>query len=270
MRPPLFRKRKLHSLPSGNWLEKSIIGILAALGLTLGLALIIGECRIHRQPAARAAQPVPAMAPPNPMEPAALKALESFFEAPDLTKKAAFVRDTARVLPMMNDYHERRGHPFPTLGRVSPGHVAHFDETPMVLFEVEPFSGPRYPVAVVWDGQRFAVDWESLTAYGTMDWNEFVESQPTAIQTLRVYLQRSTEAEQIPNATAGSKAFRIEHRDGLPSLVAIADAEVAAILAPRVENQRAPVTLEIAWRPLDSSGLSVPKILRLVAPRWSP
>lgn len=265
-----FEKETPPAARSMGTMEKSIAGILVLLTLALTLLFTIGEGLIHRNPKAKPARTAPALAPPTPMEPPALAALEAFFEAPDLASKAALVRESARVRPMMEDYHELRGHPFPTLGRVSPGHAARFDETPMVLFEVEPFSGPRYPVAVVWDGRRFAVDWESLTAYGTLDWSEFVEKQPAAIQTLRVFIQTATETQQLPGPPAGYKAFRIGHRDDPQAIVAVAGPEVAAILAPLVENRRVPVTLEIAWKPLGPGGTPVPEILRLVAPKWSP
>ena len=253
-------------------MEKSVLWALALIGLALAVlfSLSQGIILLGPHPKVQNAVPAPAILPPDPMPPAALSALNAFFEAPDLASKAALVRDPARVLPMMKDYHNRREHALPTLGRVSPGRAVHFGETPMVLFEVEPFSGPRYPVAVVWDGHRFAIDWESLTAYGTMEWSEFVETQPATVQTLRVYVQNASEAQQIPDVAAGFKAFRIEHRDDPQAIVAIADVDMASILAPLVEKQRAPVTLEIAWRKLSPSGLSVPEIRRLVAPRWSP
>lgn len=251
-------------------MEKCIAGALLLITLALTLLFTIGEGLIHRNPKTKPAAPAPAMVAPTPMEPPALAALEAFFEAPDLASKAALVRDSARVRPMMENYHELRGHPFPSLGRVSPGRAARFDETPMVLFEVEPFSGPRYPVAVVWDGQRFAVDWESLTAYGSIDWSEFIEKQPATAHTLRVFIQTAAEAQQLPGTPAGSKAFRIEHRDDPQAIVAVASTDVAAILEPLVGNRRTPVTLEIAWKPLGPGGTPVPEILRMVAPKWSP
>ncbi len=260
--------------PSGDGtqrprLEKWIVGSLLLLALMIGIGLIIGEGMIHRQPATTVEPEAPAVAPPDPMEPPALAALEAFFEAPDLEAKSLLVRDSGRVRPMMEDYHVKRNHAFPSLGRVSPGHIAHFGGTSMVLFEVEPFSGPRFPVAIVWDGNRFAVDWESLTAYGTMDWSEFVESQPTAPQILRVYLLNAPENQKPPATPDRFTCFGIEHRDDPQPLVAVANPEVAKILMPLVENQRAPVTLEIAWTSTGPGGVMVPTILRLVAPKWS-
>ncbi len=251
-------------------MEKAVTGILILAALAIALVLLIGEGLIHRKPKEKPAAPARVETPPDPMDPAALAALEAFFEAPDLISKARLVRDSRRVRPMMENYHQQRGHPFPTLGRVSPGHAARFDETPMVLFEVEPFSGPRYPVAVVWDGKRFTVDWESLTAYGTIDWSEFIETQPATPNTLRVFIQSAGETQQIPGAPDGSVTFRIEHRDDPQPLAVIADRDVAKLLNPLIENRRVPVTLELAWKPLGPGATPVPEILRLVAAKWSP
>ena len=256
--------------PRSTGLEKLIIGILLLATLAVALTLIIGEGLIHREPKAEPNIPEQAKTPPESMEPGALAALEAFFEAPDLAAKAAFVRDGTRVRPLMQDFHEHRGHPFPTLGRVSPGKSARFDETPMVLFEVEPFSGPRYFVAVAWDGQRFAVDWESLTAYGTMDWSEFIESQPTAPQTLRVFIRKVEKTDPPLGTTDQIKFFQIEHRDHPQPLLAAANTEVAAILGPLVENRRTPVTLEIFWKPARPGTPSIPWIERMVSEKWSP
>lgn len=262
-RPPAAIKSRVFSL------EKAIIGLLILATFAFAVIFMVGESLIHSDPKTPPPEPARIALPPSPMEPAALAALEAFFEAPDLTAKTMLVRDSARVRPMMQDYHDRRGHSFPTLGRVSPGHAASFDGTPMVLFEVEPFSGPRYPVAVVWDGHRFAVDWESLTAYGTMDWSEFIETQPTAPVTLRVFISTLAAAQEIPGLPPETGQFQIEHRDDPQPLIASASAEVTATLKPLIESVRVPITIEVTWKPIGPGGSPLPLILRLVSPKWS-
>jgi hypothetical protein len=170
---------------------------------------------------------------------------------------------------MFEDYHGTRGHPFPTLGSVSPGQPATFDGKPMVMFEVEPFSGPRYYVAAVWDGRRFAVDWESLTAYGTMDWIDFIETKPTAPQTMRVFLREAETTDRPPGLQQTATFFQIEHRDHPQPLIVAAGA-VAKTLRPLAENQRVPVTLELMWKTPESGGAAILWIERFVAEGWSP
>ena len=251
-------------------MEKIVIALLLVATAGITIFFFAGETLIHRDKVAKptvehTARPV---LPPSPMAPAALKALEAYFEAPDLEAKAALVRDAARVRPMFGDYHGTRGKAFPTLSRVSPGRETSSGEMPVVLFEVEPFSGPRYPVAVMWDGQRFAVDWESLTAYGTMDWNEFIRKKPTSVQTMRVFAEEALDSEKPPGVTQGSAWFRLSHREDSEAIVAIASPEVAAAFPPMAGRKEVPVTLEIAWR--SQGGRMAPEIVRLVSLTWSP
>ena len=257
----------------GKEFEKSVKGMLLLAAYAVTVVLIVGGSMIHRKQEAIIPKPIPEpilySAPPEPMEPAALAALEAFFEAPDLSTKAALVRDAARVRPMIEDFHGTRGHPFPTLGRVSPGQSTTIDANPMVMFEVEPFSGPRYYVAVVWDGLRFAVDWESLTAYGTMDWIEFLETKPAAPQTMRVFLREAATTAKPPGRTDAATFFQIEHRDHDQPLIAAADNHSAKLHA-FAENRRTPVTLELVWKTQESGGAAIPWIEKLVAQGWSP
>lgn len=251
-------------------METWITAALILIALIIALALTIGEGMIHRNRKPQtAAQTTTVTVPPVPMEAPALAALESYFEAPDTASKALLVRDSARVRPLMVDYHDKRSHPYQTLGRVSPGHVTEFQNTPAVLFEIEPFSGPRYPVAMVWDGQRFAVDWESLTAYGTMDWGEFIERRPTVPQTLRVFVSKIADERKIPGLPAASGQFQIEHRDDPQPIVVTADAETTARLTALTEGLRTPVTLEMTWKPIGPGGAPVTCITRLAATSWS-
>lgn len=264
------RKIRKHRKYRKFWrLETRVGGCLVLLGLIVVVLLAIGAgmIRKNREPVSVAAPPV--TAPPDPMEPAALAALEQFFEVPDTASKAKLVHHPERVRPMMEDYHDRRGHPYPTLGRVSPGRAAHFPNVTCVLFEIEPFTGPHYPAAVIWDGKRFAVDWESLTAYGTMDWIEFTESRPASPQTLRVFVTRIQDAQKTPGLPAGTSQFAIEHRDDPQPLVAVADAAVTGTINPLTEDLRSPVTLEMAWKPIGPGGAPVACISRVIATGWS-
>ncbi|MEO7099693.1 MAG: hypothetical protein ABI162_10055 [Luteolibacter sp.] len=250
-------------------MENIIITILLLAALMIALVVMISEGLIHRKPKAKPEIVTRLDLPPSPMESAALAALEAFFEAPDIAAKAVLVRDSSRVRPMMENYYDFRRHPFPTLGRVSPGRSASFDGTQMVLFEVEPFSGPRYPAAVVWDGHRFAVDWESLSAYGTMDWIDFVESKPATTQTLRAFVSKIPDELKIAGLPEGTSQFRIEHRDDPEPIIAAADEAVAALLTPLTDNLRSPVTLEMTWKPIGPGGTPVASISRLIATGWS-
>jgi hypothetical protein len=246
--------------PEARWTEAIVLGgiIVAVLLVFLGWGVI------QQPPVKPPAPPVPKPgSPPQPAAEHARKVLEKYFEGADLEEKLGSVRDPERVRPMMADFHDRRGHPFPTMGRVSPGKEIVSGERMLVFFEVEPFSGPRFPVAVEWDGFRFAVDWESMTAYGTMDWQEFVEKKPEQVQTMRVYLSAATEGMRPPGVAGEREIFRVEHRDHSDVIVGVPAADVGDHLAAKVKGRRVPMTLEMAWKE------EVCEIRRIVAEGWS-
>lgn len=249
-------------------IEKSVIGLLLFTGYGIALVLIVGGGMIHRKDADDVPVPIVYETPPAAMEPAALVALEAFYEAPDLAAKAALVYDSERVLPMMRDYHDTRGHALPTLGRVSPGQAAEFDGKPMLLFEVEPFSGPKYFLAMVWDGRRFAVDWESMTCYGTMDWTEFTDAQSDLPQTMRVYIRKAKETLPPPGVEETEAFFQVEHRDDPQPLVATAADDLVETLRALTTGRRTPVILEMAWERPSAGQPPILSIRKMVAEGW--
>jgi hypothetical protein len=245
--------------PRGSWTEALVLGGV----IVLILLILLGWGVIQHRPATPPAPPAPKpSAPPRPAAEPARKVLEKYFEGAELEEKLGSVRDPERVRPMMEDYHGRRGHPFPTMSRVSPGKEVVSGERMLVFFEVEPFSGPRFPVAVAWDGFRFAVDWESMTAYGTMDWQEFLERKPEQVQTMRVYASAAAEGMRPPGVAGEREIFRVEHRDHNDALIAVA-VEEGDRLAAQVKGKRVPLTLEMAWKD------GVCEIRRIVAEGWS-
>lgn len=188
-------------------------------------------------------------------------------EIPDIEAKSAWIKDGERVRSEMENFHDQGGHPYPTMGRASPGQLAQFDGTPCVLFEVEPFNGPRYPVAVVWDGRRFVVDWESLTAYGTMDWSEWIESRPAITQTIRAFARQASR--DFHPTTSGQTGFLLEHRDSPTSQAAVASGEIAERLTALTDRARAPVTVDVSFQPAGPGESPVAVITRLAHPGWS-
>ncbi|MFM2198903.1 MAG: hypothetical protein RLZZ505_2335 [Verrucomicrobiota bacterium] len=253
-----------------SWFEKVVSSSLIFITCGILVVIMFGVGAIPRKPVEEAPAPISSSEPPTLMESAAREVLEAFFEAPDVAAKSEFVGMSARVRPLMEDFHEKRGHAFPTLGSVSTGKRADFNGQPMVLFEVEPYVGPRYHVAVIWDGNHFTVDWESLTAYGTMDWMEFAENKPMTAQTMRVYVRQAERSDTPPGAERGAVFFQIEHRDHPQPIIAAADGETASTLLAMTENRRVPVTLALAWETRDTYLAPMPWIRSLVSQGWSP
>jgi hypothetical protein len=245
---------------------------LSAIAVAVSLTLAVGAGLIYRTRFQKKTDPT--MVSPTervvvPTEEAAVAALEHFFESPDPAAMARAVHDGERVRPMMEDYYLRRGHPYPSMSRASKGQPASVGGTQLVFFQVEPFRGPRYPVAVIWEGNRFAVDWESLSAYCTIDWARFIEEKPPTTETIRVYIEAAGTLDKLTVPPPSYTPFRISHRDDPQPITAMANAELSAILVPMTEKRRVPVTLEIQWRPQAQGQVGVPVIRRVVAKGWS-
>jgi len=196
----------------------------------------------------------------------ALKAWERYVEAPTFSSRLIEVRDPARVEPMMEDYHVVRKHPLPAMNKISPGKPVNLGGRRFVFFEVQGFDGVTYPVAMEWSGDRFLVDWESLSVYGTMDWAELIETRPEKTQTMRVYL--AGLAENLKPPVKGERLwsfFRMEHRDGMDTVVVGATDLLAREIAEMVEGRRVPVTIELRW----NAEIRQFEVVRLVARTWS-
>lgn len=197
----------------------------------------------------------------------AMEAWRAFLEAPDLETRIEHVRNPDRMAPMMRDYYESRSHPFPTMGRASEGRTVEQGSRRMMVFEIEAYDGERYPVAMAWTGHRYAVDWESLSAYGTMDWPALIEKKPVEPQVLRVYLGVLAPELTPPESVVGPRQFvRMEHRDFPESLPLVLKPALVQEVLTLVEGRRVPVTIEVRWNP-DLKNFELQRLLGL---SWSP
>lgn len=252
---------------SRSW---SLVTVLL-LGLaTAGVlwAVSIGWLLIQSPEEPSAGPPATVVGAPTGPEAIAMAeaAWNGFVEAEDLVQREALVLNPEQVAPMMEDYHQVRGHPWPTMGTRSPGREIQRNGLPVIVFEVEDFGGRIYPVAIGWDGRRHAVDWESLTAYGTMDWAELLEHRPQESQTLRLYLGRLPEKLQPPPSVAAGHTFiRMEHRDSPTTASLAVPHELAHEILPMIEGRRVPCTIEMAWKP----DLEAFELQRLIRQGWS-
>lgn len=110
--------------------------------------------------------------------------------------------------PLMKDYHEVRGHPWPTMGTRTKGEEIQRNGQRVVVFQIEGFDERRYPVAMVWDGERLRVDWESLTAYG---------ATRTGSSSLRIRLASPRSCDSTSDGSPTTCNRRLPWRTGEPS-----------------------------------------------------
>ena len=252
---------------SAGWARKVVAIALVLVAVLGGWAFVAAFILIDPQEAV-IPDPVVDHYPEEPAEAVrlALEAWQRFVEAPTFSSRLAEVRDADRVKPMMEDYHLVRRHGFPSMNSISRGEPVNLGERRIVFFKVLGFDGLSYPVALEWSGDRFLVDWESLSAYGTMGWAVFAEKRPEQTQTMRVYVAGISENLKPPIDAEGVwDSFRMEHRDSTETLVASVRGSLAIEMAGLVKGLRVPVTLEVRW----NQEIGQFEIVRLVARSWS-
>lgn len=195
----------------------------------------------------------------------ALDVLTRFFESPDLEGKISEVRDPTRVGALMRDYYSRRGHPFPTMAKVSDRKIAESISRETMIFVVEPFTGPDFAIALEWDRGRYRIDWESMVAYGTADWYEFTEGKSGSTERLRVFLSPLKDRWGHPALPVGAKSYLMEHRDFPDPVVAVSMAPESIRVVAMVTQPRTPVRVNVRW----DKELGIFRIVDSPVPLWS-
>ncbi len=228
----------------------SVVGLVTIFAIFMlfqrGLLVIPN----HEEPAGRASPGREAVPPPG--DPAECKSLAlqvwtRFVESPDIEGMIREVRDSGRVGPLMREFYGRRGHSFPTMAKVSAGKVASSVSREAVLFAIEPFSGPIYAVALNWDDGFYRIDWESLVAYGTVDWYEFTEGKSGSTERLRVFLSPLKDRWNHPALPVRAKSYLMEHRDSTDPVVAVSMAPESMTVDAMVTQPRTPVRVAVRW-----------------------
>lgn len=195
----------------------------------------------------------------------AFAAWRGFIEAEGLEDRLAFVKDPERVAPLLRDFHERRGHAWPTMARVSTTRTAVSADFHHLIFVVEPFEGPPYAAPMEWSEGAYRVDWEVLTAYGSMDWYELIESRPQETQRMRVFLSRLKDEWKRPDLPAGAAAFVMEHRSSPDPVMVIARRAAVTDLAQAVDADRVPMRVDVVW----SAELDALEIVAVAGRNWN-
>jgi hypothetical protein len=243
------------------WGLRRLIGVLlVACAVLLGAAWIVGMLNIER--AAVVSTPVPQGVTMLPTCELARAALSGYFAAESDQAKIRYLYDQRRVGGLWRRYYHERGKPFPQLEEILTVTLAEQRDRTVALGEVMLAPGGRQPVAMIWEGDHFLLDWESQVAYGSMDWIEWLETRPSTPQLMRVYLSRAPPGM----LSAEGPAVVVEYRDALgPEL-----ARIMPGMSSELDfsgRQRVPVTGEFAFR--KESGVDRLYLIRLIHEGWS-
>jgi hypothetical protein len=243
------------------WSLRRLIGVLLVVSAaSLGVAWTVGRLKMGRGTVA------PTSALPGeislPTCDSARDSLSGYFAAVSDEDKIHGLYDQGRVGGLWRHYYHERGKPFPQLEEILSVTLAEQRGRTVALCEVWLAPGGRQPVAMIWEGDHFLLDWESQVAYGSMDWIEWLETRPSAPQLMRVYLSRAPSGP----LTAEGPAVVVEHRDSLgPELARITPG--LTIELDFSERQRVPVTGEFAFR--KEGGVDRLYLIRLIHEGWS-
>jgi hypothetical protein len=202
----------------------------------------------------------------------AREAAEKVLAAKGWKQWLPFVRDPARVEPMMRTHHELQGHGlFPDGTRLvrmsdagSPGRVAC-----SALFQLP--DGEVRPVAFVWSNGAFRFDWEEWSAHGSIVWREWLDLRPTREHELRVSVEAAGNSGiALPAVPAFWKRVTLSHRDSPVKADAwLADEKVTREILDLIQAwQPAPVTVKTRWDRIGEEDTAI--IDELVYPGWSP
>jgi len=195
----------------------------------------------------------------------AFAAWKGFIEAADLDERLAFVKAPDRVAPLMRDFHERRGHAWPTMAKISETQTAISADFHHLIFVVEPFDGVPYAAPMEWSEGAYRVDWEVLTAYGSMDWYELLDARPTETQRMRVFLSRLKDEWKAPGLPAGAVVYVMEHRSSPDPVTVVARHAAATDLAQTVDADRVPMRVDVVW----SEELDSLEIVAVAGRNWN-
>ncbi|OYV07443.1 MAG: hypothetical protein CFE26_00915 [Verrucomicrobiales bacterium VVV1] len=209
--------------------------------------------------------PPEVVVPPVEVQPtleAAREVIRRYFESMDDEGRISCLHEKDRVGPLWRDFYHRRAKPFSMLDSIQTGKMVTHEGKTLALFVIEQSPGGSQPIALFWEGDRFAIDWESHVAYGTMDWIEWVESKPSSVQVLRVYLSET----RIGDDGSGERRVAVEHHDSLGPEVAVIPKSVDFPI-DFSGRQRVPVTAEFQFQgPTENRNLVM---VRLIHEGWS-
>jgi hypothetical protein len=250
---------------TSRWgLQRWVSALLLAVSFIGALAWMTGMICVRRDQVGRESI-LPAMAEIQPSVDMARQAVMDYFSAADDTKRMQFIHDRNRVEPIWMDYHRRRHHPLPILEEIRSAALVEERGRTLALCEVAFSPGGVKPLAMIWEGRGFLLDWESLVAYGTVDWVEWVEARPPGRETLRVYLS-SAPPGPLSETPSRDRIVIVDHRDALSPLPARVDPD-AGMQIDFDGRQRVPVTAEFQFRS-DPDGMQL-HLVRILHEGWT-
>ncbi len=121
----------------------------------------------------------------------AIELLDQYWKTAAWQERVPLVAHSERVAPLMKDYYETQGASDPVPGGLASKARYQIDGTEILYFSYKS-SRPTgsLEIAMLRGPQgKFLIDWESLTGYGEMSFQEFRTKRPTKPVLMRAYVR---------------------------------------------------------------------------------
>jgi len=196
-----------------------------------------------------------------------------FLEASTPEEKAAYVVDSARVLPLMRDFYSREGVSGDAIGNLVGRTFYKIKGKDFVIEQRRVGDGSRNVVFVglmdSGDG-NYKIDWESMVAYSEMGWETFLKLRPSDPVLFRCYaVPEAYYNFQYSDPDKWMCVKLINHRtlDAMYGYVEIGSETQGQLVAALRKRIPASVLVRISF-PEGSKGRNLVKIDELVQDTW--
>jgi len=204
--------------------------------------------------------------------------VRGYLTAKSVEEKLLYVRHSSRVKPLMESYYKNHSMEQKDFRHFERIHSMDLDGLSFVYGKVGLLSGENHELLLeqLEDG-IFRVDWESDVCYLPVEWDDYLETSPTKLLEMRVYIKPDHFYAYEFRDEARFDSYKLTTRDSDDHLFAFVEkkSEVAADIKrfiKRSEGDEAdstkPLILQIRF-PEDSHSKKCVWIDRLIAPRWT-
>lgn len=182
-------------------------------------------------------------------------ALRHYFTADSVAEKARVVRDSSRVLALMQQHYQ--SHPIQPSQWKDLGWTLPIDQAGYRLGYVQALFHDAPPVSIIIEEDsdgRILIDWESSVRHGELPWRAFLETRPTHPTLMRVLASRPPEKRRDSYAAIerGMEVLELRHPAEAKTVYGSYnphDPHMAALLEQMEAGRwsQVPVTLRLAY-----------------------
>jgi hypothetical protein len=208
-----------------------------------------------------------------------LATVTSFLSAKDWQERAAFVRDSDRVKPLMKEWYEQHPEesgPFDIKYKFFEVQNSQFGETFLLYSLMNDVSdNPRSIAVESKRDQSCLVDWESFVGYQSGNWDYFIENRNEDESVFRVEVEPSNYYNYAYTDTTLYVSLQVTIPNSPRSLYLYLDrtkkitSEIGnALLTQTPFGDKNRMTLRLTFANTDSKETEVVRVTEMISPTW--